>query len=349
MRKRESCFKVSSSKLALAAVALQDHISSSLALGLDRKSSTETRDGRVSGIRNDSSKPQRQTEEREYVLDPPPPPMTLAQRLGLVAGPSRRLTVAEWTEVKSRSVRAGDSSLPCVICREEFKLQAQVLLSCSHIFHKVCLKSYERYSGRKCCPVCRKEEYETRVIHDAARIYREKCAVKIQACYRGYVVRKWYKDVRRRVPPKDKSLRRKFFEAKFQEMSDNLVRSCDSDVEAFLADIDRSLEASRDVRRRLEWEHGSEEDKNNNSDENDDEEDWQTVQEKAIQRDVVDCPICLTPLASPHSGSATRRPVLLLSCSHLFHQPCLQAFELFCLEGRPTCPLCRAHYSTKLV
>ncbi|KAF5897802.1 ring finger protein 32, partial [Clarias magur] len=48
------------------------------------------------------------------------------QKLGLVAVPSsRRLTVNEWTEVKSRSLLNGDSSQPCVICTEEFRLQPQ--------------------------------------------------------------------------------------------------------------------------------------------------------------------------------------------------------------------------------
>lgn len=54
----------------------------------------------------------------------------------------------------------------------------QVLLSCSHVFHKTCLQAFERFSRRKLCPMCRKEQYETRVIHDAAQLFRHKCATR---------------------------------------------------------------------------------------------------------------------------------------------------------------------------
>lgn len=37
---------------------------------------------------------------------------------------------------------------------------------------------------------------------------------RIQACWRGHVVRKWYQDLRRTMPPTDTKLRRKFFEEK---------------------------------------------------------------------------------------------------------------------------------------
>lgn len=43
-----------------------------------------------------------------------------------MAAPSRRLTAEEWAEVKTRSIQEGDSTQPCVICREEFRLQPQV-------------------------------------------------------------------------------------------------------------------------------------------------------------------------------------------------------------------------------
>jgi len=46
--------------------------------------------------------------------------------MGLVPAPSRRLTAEEWAEVKTRSIQEGDSTQPCVICREEFRLQPQV-------------------------------------------------------------------------------------------------------------------------------------------------------------------------------------------------------------------------------
>uniref|UniRef100_A0A672PRR6 Ring finger protein 32 n=1 Tax=Sinocyclocheilus grahami TaxID=75366 RepID=A0A672PRR6_SINGR len=268
---------------------------------------------------------QRGEREREYVLDRGPPPLILAQTMGLVVAPSRRLTAEEWAEVKTRSIQEGDSTQPCVICREEFCLQPQVLLSCSHVFHKVWLKSFEKFSGRKSCPKCRKEQYETRGIYDAARLYREKCAVRIQAFWRCYLVHKWYSNIKKY----------------FQEMNDSLVQSCSTDVEAFLNDIDRSVATSHDILRRFENKYMSVSER--------EEKDWLEAQEKAVQRGVQDCPICLKRLGSNNSSSKEDRNVILWSCSHLFHEPCLQAFELFCHEVKPTCPLCRSHYAKMLV
>ncbi|KAI4885004.1 hypothetical protein NFI96_025668 [Prochilodus magdalenae] len=342
--------KADGGKLAMAAVALQDHITR----GIPHLHNLSVSDSVGRNVfPRASTKPHRAQqhrvarqllgEEREYMLDQDPPPLTLAQRLGLVAAPATRLTVEEWAKVKSRSVLEGDSTQPCVICTEEFRLQPQVLLSCSHVFHKVCLKSFERFSGKKCCPMCRREQYETRVIHDGARLYREKCAIRIQACWRGFTARKWYRNVRKLVPPNDPHLRRQFFEAKFQDINDSLVQSCCSDIDAFLCDVDRSIAASRNVFDLFDQQqmsgHGMEEE----------EKEWLEAQEKAIQRDVLDCPICLTPLHSSRDALMPGRRVLLLSCSHLFHEPCLQAFERFCMERTVTCPLCRCHYTTRPV
>lgn len=77
---------------------------------------------------------------------------------------------------------------------------------------------------------------------------------------------------------------------------------------------------------------------------------------QVIQRDVWDCPICLTGLCCPSlspdagtSGPPRGRGAVLLSCSHLFHQPCLEAFEAFSTQSRPSCPLCRSAYHKKLI
>ncbi|XP_077897048.1 RING finger protein 32 isoform X4 [Ictidomys tridecemlineatus] len=142
-----------------------------------------------------------------------------AQKLGLIAPPPVPLSSEEWESVKQRSVLHGDSMQPCPICKEEFELHPQVLLSCSHVFHRACLQAFERFTNKKTCPLCRKNQYQTRVIHDGARLFKAKCATRIQACWRGHVVRKWYRSLRQAVPPTDAKLRKKFFEEK-------LVLSC---------------------------------------------------------------------------------------------------------------------------
>ncbi|KAL4635289.1 RING finger protein 32 [Arapaima gigas] len=344
-------------RLAIVAVALQDHIARNLNIEnlslwdpVRRCSSVQRKGKPVAG--KDGKKAtsvqnlpslclQVEKEEEEYVLGPHTQPLTLAQKLGLVEAPPIRLTTEEWEHVKARSVQEGDSVQPCVICREEFHLRPQVLLSCSHVFHRACLHAFERFSGKKCCPMCRREQYETRVIHDGARIYREKCAVRIQACWRGHVVRKWYKQMRERVPPKDKRLRRKFFEDKLQKVSDSFLRSCDTNVEDFLSALDRSVELSRTVFRQFEQQTISMMV----------EEDWEEIQQKALQRETLDCPICLAPLGHCRAemGGGGWRARALLSCSHLFHLRCLESFEDFCWDGKLLCPLCRSAYQKRII
>lgn len=54
----------------------------------------------------------------------------------------------------------------------------QVLLSCSHVFHKACLQSFERFSGIRSCPLCRASDYQKKVINDGADAYRSRCATR---------------------------------------------------------------------------------------------------------------------------------------------------------------------------
>uniref|UniRef100_G3NIG6 Ring finger protein 32 n=1 Tax=Gasterosteus aculeatus aculeatus TaxID=481459 RepID=G3NIG6_GASAC len=334
-----------SSSLVLNSAAFQDHITRNLLHPNVRLPAPFPRGKKAARIKLKETALQThdQQEEREYVLDSAPPPLTLAQKLGLVASPAGRISEDEWSRVKERSVRQGDSAQPCAICREEFYLQPQVLLSCSHVFHRACLQAFERFSGRRCCPVCRKEQYETRVIHDAARLFRHQCATRIQARWRGYLARKRYQKLKKSICPKDTRLRRKFFEAKLQELNDSFVRYCHTDTESFLSDINRSLSSSRRVFQQLERKQVSEPQEN----------DWERIQSQVVQRGVWDCPICLTALRSPSlpteaGTSSHHRHAALLSCSHVFHQLCLEAFEAFSTESRPSCPLCRSFYHKKI-
>ncbi|KAH1176678.1 hypothetical protein KIL84_010380, partial [Mauremys mutica] len=363
-------YKGSSSKrdtLAATAVALQDHILHNLQLQdlsladpfksklrnkkniykpVNKEMVTAVVD---TGLRKKSIlHTKKEDPEKEYVLDPNPPQLTLAQKLGLVEPPSLPLTAEEWDKVKQRSVKQGDSVQPCAICREEFALQPQVLLSCSHVFHKACLKAFEKFAGKKTCPLCRKKQYQTRVIHDGARLFKIKCITRIQACWRGYIVRKWYKNLRKTVPPQDSKLRKKFFEAKFQEISDRLLSSYDTNIDEFFSEIDSSIAASRNVLQQLEEKFAP----------LISETEWEKIQMQAFRQEIFDCPICIMPLRhithppsvfSENSNNRYSRQTVLLSCSHMFHQTCLQAFEEFSLGERLVCPLCRSCYQKKIL
>ncbi|KAM3593050.1 uncharacterized protein V6R79_005094 [Siganus canaliculatus] len=340
-------------KLVITSVAFQDHITRTLLRSdislsdpfLRREKKAPRNPQAKTRVEQKNLQRQDQQEEGEYVLDCATPPLTLAQKMGLVAAPAERLTEDEWVQVKARSVQQEESAQPCVICKEEFLLQPQVLLSCSHVFHRACLQAFERFSRKKCCPMCRREQYETRVINDAAQLFRHKSATRIQACWRGYAARKSYRKLRKSICPKDKRLRRKYFEEKLQELNDSFVRYCHTDTEAFLSDINRSLSSSRRAFQQLESKYAAEPQENH----------WDQIQSQVFQRGVWECPICLTALSSPvlPTGASTashqHRHIVLLSCSHLFHLLCLEAFEAFSIETRPSCPLCRSVYHKKLL
>uniref|UniRef100_A0A2I2ZDI8 Ring finger protein 32 n=1 Tax=Gorilla gorilla gorilla TaxID=9595 RepID=A0A2I2ZDI8_GORGO len=259
--------------LAVNAVALQDHILHDLQLrnlSVADHSKTQVqkkenkslkRDTKAiidTGLKKTTQCPKLEDSEKEYVLDPKPPPLTLAQKLGLIGPPPPPLSSDEWEKVKQRSLLQGDSVQPCPICKEEFELRPQVLLSCSHVFHKACLQAFEKFTNKKTCPLCRKNQYQTRVIHDGARLFRIKCVTRIQAYWRGYVVRKWYRNLRKTVPPTDAKLRKKFFEKKFTEISHRILCSYNTNIEELFAEIDQCLAINRSVLQQLEEKCGHE-------------------------------------------------------------------------------------------
>lgn len=341
------------SNMTLAAVALQDHMSRSLSLQDPfRKKKvnhslpvTKRTNDRVQQNARKKGKPGKaDNDKQEYNLDPKPAPFTLAQRLGLVEAPELLLSENQWKEVKEKSNSRQDSALPCVICKEDFGLQQQVLLSCSHVFHRTCLEAFEKFSGKKSCPMCRKEQYQRRIIHEGAREHRIKCATRIQAAWRGYIVRQWYRKLRETVPPKDPRLRRKFYEDKFQSISNRLLESTEArnqSIDELLLEIDQSIAVSRHTMRQLD----------DSSEGMLAEADWDQVQIQAVQRSVTDCPICIMPLCDEglYRNDSPSRPTVLLSCSHVFHATCLQAFEEFSLDKHHVCPVCRSLYQKKIL
>lgn len=295
------------SSTTLAAVAFQDHLVRSLNLGLGapvrigprqvglgpaakakQKQKKEIKSQTDTGLRRQRPKESSKKEDKEYVLDAKPAPLTLAQKLGLVEAPEQLLSENDWQNVKTKSNERDDSKLPCVICKEDFGTQEQVLLSCSHVFHRACLQAFERFTGKKTCPMCRREQYQTRVIHEGAKQHRNKCATMIQAAWRGYVVRCWYMKLRETVPPTDPKLKKKFYASRLSSITDRMLRSCDFNIDVFLTEIDENLAASRAIFRNFDATFNIMS-----------EEQWEEVQLKAVTRQELECPICLGALVLP--------------------------------------------------
>jgi hypothetical protein len=95
-------------------------------------------------------------------------PPTLAQRRGLLLLPYGQsvliapkavvaMTPLEWYALEGHLQRMVNPDCSCPICMDKFINCEEVLLSCGHIFHKTCLRSFENFmkSGDLACPMCR--------------------------------------------------------------------------------------------------------------------------------------------------------------------------------------------------
>ncbi|KAM8979899.1 RING finger protein 32 isoform 1-T2 [Sarcophilus harrisii] len=171
---------------------------------------------------------------------------------------------------------------------------------------------------------------------------------RIQAYWRGYIVRKWYRKLRQTIPPKDAKLRRKFFEEKFTEISNRIVSSYDINIEGLFSEIDYCIATNRSILQQFEKRCYQEIT----------EDDWEKIQMQAFHQEIFDCSICLTPLSlsnhlqyPPLEKIYTQhsRETVLLSCSHMFHHTCLLALEDFALGEIYTCPLCRSYYQKRIL
>lgn len=92
--------------------------------------------------------------------------------------------------------RIGRNDAYCPICMEGFKGGREVLLSCSHMFHRHCLSSFEIFmrSEERSCPVCRALQYQKKITRLGSKAYEVVCSLKIQRMFRGYMARKEYHD-----------------------------------------------------------------------------------------------------------------------------------------------------------
>ncbi|KAJ3101773.1 RING finger protein 32 [Phlyctochytrium planicorne] len=183
----------------------------------------------------------------DIFVDPPLPVPTLAQKLGIVKPPSPRLTLAEWSKIKSMSITREDWKKDCPICCEPIYNGTQALLSCSHTFHFNCLKAVESHTGKR-CPLCRKEGYETVVTDEAKRMQGIDAAIKIQKTWRMWKDRKRYLEHRRKVPPSHPLLLKRFHEERLSAYNENLRRQEEQatySLEAMMRSLDDQLEQSK--------------------------------------------------------------------------------------------------------
>ncbi|KAI9193155.1 uncharacterized protein BJ171DRAFT_303707 [Polychytrium aggregatum] len=268
-------------------------------------------------------------------------PLTLAQKMGIVDRPAALLTNADWNHIKMTFMTRNESS--CSICQDEFRTEDQILLSCSHVFHRHCIESYERFVGQKMCPMCRQANYQKRLIFEGKRAYLNRAATMIQKTWRMWKLHRAYLQYRECHPPTDPKLLRKYHLDKLERHSRKLeqaVRSETKGLGAFFRQLDAQVSHSRRIIDRSTQEFQRIQSLPTLS-----VEDWEQTYQVALDRDMWDsnCTICLGPIR-PRAHSKRPKRLALTSCSHVFHEPCLESFERFADAGSRVCPVCRSPY-----
>lgn len=243
------------------------------------------------------------------------------------------MTTEQWTNCEEQADHRGDTENPCAICREPFRMEQQVILSCSHMFHKECLASFERFlrTSQRTCPLCRKSHYQKKLTTKGAQSHRKRCIIVLQSLIRGFLARRLYRQALLdfyKSGRGDTDRRHLYFADRISTVSDRLlcaVAAKNDSIDSLLAEFDRTMDHSRQV-----FSGTYDEEKISP---------WRTIYRKAMARDESECPICINPIGEKEQA--------LLSCSHLFHIDCLHAFEEFNIYEIHLCPVCRSKYEAK--
>ena len=251
-----------------------------------------------------------------------------------------------WSEAMRLSQYRKDCYHPCAICHQDFKLRPQVILSCSHVFHKACLFSFEKLldnNKQRRCPLCREEGYEKRDYNHGIEVYKLRSCVKIQSFWRMILCQERCEQLfrqqsslttchtffKRRITLRRLALTNRVMK---KEVHDHEQRVRDALMNADMAiSFSRSLfGSSRDICAVQEFI-------------------WSRAKSKAIERGIFLCCICREE-AGP---SLHKTSFVVLPCSHVLHSKCLESFECFFenyadseenSRSRLCCPLCRAPY-----
>mmetsp|Transcript_96303 Transcript_96303/g.171086 ORF Transcript_96303/g.171086 Transcript_96303/m.171086 type:complete len:487 (-) Transcript_96303:208-1668(-) len=312
--------------------------------------------------------------------------LSLAQRMGLVAKPAQPLTSEQWEAVKKSSDSRQDSDVPCSICLDDFCERPQVILSCSHVFHGECLRSFEKFAGKRHCPLCRCPSYDATVHHTGFMVWRKKCASRIQRAWRGYKSRSEVfaqlrqPEFRCEAP----SLHRRYCGRALRAVGGKLEKACgerEDALDRFLEELDGSVaKCSEQLREGLlgfEQLHGGGLAAGDPTDNiaraeavqvqietsTASRQEQPLAADTAVESSVVDAECwAKARRAALSRGDEVDCPICfqpcqlrgrsggrveLLSCSHVFHRCCLMSFESFHVFEAHLCPVCRQQYERR--
>ena len=152
--------------------------------------------------------------------------LTFAEKVGVQKISSFPLSLKEWKMLEEKTVKREDFKGDCPICMEKLSLREAVILSCSHVFHKVCLKNFERYTSVNKCPLCRCERYECKTYTKDKEYYVSKSVILIQKNIKGYLTRySLYKRVFKNDMPKSKRLRSLYSYWKIRDLTNKMIKA----------------------------------------------------------------------------------------------------------------------------
>ena len=260
--------------------------------------------------------------------------LTFAEKVGLKKIKNFPLSLEEWKQVELKTIKREDFKGDCPICMEKLSSRESLILSCSHVFHKICLKNFEHYSQVSKCPLCRCERYECKTYTKDKEYFVKKSVDIIQRNLRGYLTRyKMYKKIFKYNMPKCKRLRNLYSYWKMRDLPDKMMKEIERQNkinEELFNDVlkeHQELIRMENKERQLEEKSKKKEEKN-----------WNNIVNKMEKRDHT-CAICLCEFKN--------KSLYVLDCSHCFHKNCLDSFERFDPYYIKRCPICRANYTKK--
>ena len=260
--------------------------------------------------------------------------LTFAEKVGLKKIKNFPLSLEEWKQVELKTIKREDFKGDCPICMEKLSSRESLILSCSHVFHKVCLKNFEHFSQVSKCPLCRCERYECKTYTKDKEYFVKRSVDILQRNLRGYLTRfKLYKKIFKFNMPKCKRLRNLYSYWKMRDLTDKMMKAIEKQNkinEEFFNDVLKEHEELI----RMENKEKQIEEKNKKKEE----KNWKNIVNKMEKRDHT-CAICLCEF--------NNKSLYVLDCTHCFHKNCLDSFERFDPYYIKRCPICRASYTKK--
>ena len=261
--------------------------------------------------------------------------LTFCEKVGLQKIKNFPLSLEEWKCVEAKTIKREDFKGDCPICMDKLSNRESVILSFSHVFHKICLKNFERFSAVTKCPLCRCERYECKTYTKDKEYFVKKSVDIIQKNIRGYLTRyKLYKKIFKNNMPKSKRLRNIYSYWKMRDLTDKMMKEIERQNKINQEFFNDVLKEHEELIRMENKEKQILEKKKKKE-----EKDWNNIVNKIENRNNNTCAICLCEFKN--------KPLYVLDCTHCFHKNCLDSFERFDPYYIKRCPICRANYTKK--